>query len=242
MQNSWSKAQSQLELSLAQLSPSLFSLLSKHHSKRPCTYCGIKPYKMWQDLVFSVKLQFSLASLESLKFRSSIFSLQRSSFIEFHFGLEKNMGSEKILVRKNLGPKINVGSEKNIGSEEKKFGSEKNVGSVKKVGCEKKVGSATAAKIKRIWNGESKEKLCIINFSQKIPDKDIGFQNMPFLYPKMFNFGLLPSSAQAPAKLGWVAIFSANPTNPTHPHPPHPPGKVYFSAGANLVSKVEQSR
>ena len=28
---------------------------------------------------------------------------------------------------------------------------------------------------------------------------------------------ILPNSAQAPAKLGWVAIFSANPT--THPHP-----------------------
>ena len=30
---------------------------------------------------------------------------------------------------------------------------------------------------------------------------------------------------QAPAKLGWVALFSANST--THPHPP---GKVYFAA------------
>ena len=35
----------------------------------------------------------------------------------------------------------------------------------------------------------------------------------------------LPSSAQAPAKLGWVALFSANSTT----HSP-PPGKVYFAA------------
>ena len=45
----------------------------------------------------------------------------------------------------------------------------------------------------------------------------------------------LPSSAQAPVKPGWVATFSANPTT-------HPPRKVYFPAGANLVSKVEHSR
>ena len=30
-------------------------------------------------------------------------------------------------------------------------------------------------------------------------------------------FTLLPSSAPAPAKLGWVALFLANPTTPTHP-------------------------
>ena len=34
-------------------------------------------------------------------------------------------------------------------------------------------------------------------------------------YPKILD--ILPSSAQAPAKLGWVALFAANPTTPTHP-------------------------
>ena len=38
----------------------------------------------------------------------------------------------------------------------------------------------------------------------------------------------LAGSAQAPAKSGWVALFSAYLT--THHHPP---GKVYFSASAN---------
>ena len=42
------------------------------------------------------------------------------------------------------------------------------------------------------------------------------------------SFQLLPSSAQAPAKLGWVAIFSANPTTPTHPHPHPGVHKIFF--------------
>ena len=46
---------------------------------------------------------------------------------------------------------------------------------------------------------------------------------------------ILPSSAQAPAKLGWVAIFSANPTTPTHPQLP---GKVF----SQLSCIVKHSR
>ena len=41
--------------------------------------------------------------------------------------------------------------------------------------------------------------------------------------------------AQALAKLGFVALFTAN---PTIPHP-HPSGEVYIQAVAIVISKVE---
>ena len=59
------------------------------------------------------------------------------------------------------------------------------------------------------------------------------FQNLDIIWKRLLQYRIclsnmcmiLPSSAQAPPKLGWVAIFSANSTTPTHP-----PGKVYFPA------------
>ena len=48
----------------------------------------------------SLNKPFALASLESLKFRSSTFSLHRSSLIEVHFGSKKNLGLKKCWLRK----------------------------------------------------------------------------------------------------------------------------------------------
>ena len=82
---------------------------------------------------------FALGSLESLKFRSSVLSLQRSFSLKFILGqkkfwVKKKFGSEKILVpRKILGIK-NFGSENFLGPTNflywKNIGSQRNVWSI----------------------------------------------------------------------------------------------------------------
>ena len=62
---------------------------------------------------------FALASLDSLKFRSYVFSLQRSSFMKFILGLQKMLSLKKISGLKIFGSAKNFGSEKNVGP--KKF-------------------------------------------------------------------------------------------------------------------------
>ena len=67
---------------------------------------------------------FVLASLDSLKYRSYVFSLQRSSFMKF-------MKSKKILgQKKNFGPKKIMGQKKTSGSK-KNLGLKKDFGSKK---------------------------------------------------------------------------------------------------------------
>ena len=64
---------------------------------------------------------FTLASLQSLMFRSSVFSLHRWCFIGGKFGSEKmfkseeNVGREKFMVRKNFGCEKNFGLRKDFG-------------------------------------------------------------------------------------------------------------------------------
>ena len=63
-------------------------------------------------------------SLESLMLRSSLFSLQRSSFIDVQFeskkifGLKKIAGLKKISVRKNIGPLRKFGFKINFGPQD----------------------------------------------------------------------------------------------------------------------------
>ena len=62
--------------------------------------------KTWYSVSNSSKT-FALGSLESLKIRTSVLSLQRSFSLMFIFG------QKKFWVWKNFGPKENFGSEKN---------------------------------------------------------------------------------------------------------------------------------
>ena len=112
---------------------------------------------------------FALGSLQNLKFRTSVSSLQRSFSLKFILGktnflglkkfsfpekylakkkpcVWKNSRSQKVSGRKKiLGPKKILGLKKNSRSE-KNFGSKKNFSSEKNFGSEKNSGSK-----KKIW-------------------------------------------------------------------------------------------
>ena len=70
------------------------------------------------------KVTFALASLDSLKIRSSVFSLETWSFMKFILGLQQMLSLKKILGLKKIWFQENVGSKKNFGSK-KILGSKK---------------------------------------------------------------------------------------------------------------------